>query len=119
MEMVKSLLSCRVTRKKLEDDNDTYSEHYYVTCQALEDAEEIVGKDWDGVTVLQDNNVKPTLTMPDYIVKAIAEGDIKSVLRWINANRTGDRANAVTSAEMLGFSCLIAASLRCRRKCRL
>jgi len=38
--------------------------------------------------------------MLDYILQAIKGGDIKTVLKWINANRTEDRANAEASSEM-------------------
>ena len=59
-----------------------------------------------GVTVLQDNNDKPAVAMPDYIARAIGKGDIKGVLKWINANRSEDRANAVSIAEALSVSVL-------------
>ncbi|EJK54949.1 hypothetical protein THAOC_25376, partial [Thalassiosira oceanica] len=58
-------------------------------------AEEEVGADWDGVTVLRDHEDDQLLGVPKYIGKAIGVGDIKPVLKWINANRTEDRANAV------------------------
>ena len=98
-EMVSMLLSYRVQKQKMEDDNNT-SPNYSVICQLLERAEERIGRDWDGVTVLQgDNDKKPAVVMPDYIIVAILGGAIKQVLRWINANRTEDRVNAITSAE--------------------
>ncbi|EJK67687.1 hypothetical protein THAOC_11246, partial [Thalassiosira oceanica] len=72
-------------------------------CRAIARAEEDVGEDWDGVTVLQDNNDKQPLRMPDYIGKTIVrEGDINKVLKWINANRTEDRVNAKASTENMG-----------------
>ena len=49
--------------------------------------------------------------MPGYVFYAARNGDIKSVLRWINANRTEDRANAISSAEMLGLPLLSVASM--------
>ena len=58
------------------------------------------------MTFLQGNNDKPAVTMPDYIARAIGKGDIKGVLKWINANRSSDRANAVSSAEALSVSAL-------------
>ncbi|EJK45746.1 hypothetical protein THAOC_35623 [Thalassiosira oceanica] len=100
-EMMSWLLSCRATKQRLEDENDTSSEDYHRVCRILRGAEKEVGADWDGVTVLEDNNDKPPVVMPDYIAKAIQEGDIKSVLKWINANRREDRVNAVTTE---GFS---------------
>ena len=105
-EMVASLLAYRAEKERLEDINETSSEYYYHTCGLLEDAEKGVGADWDGVTVLEDNSDKPAVVMPAYILKAINERDIKSVLRWINANRTEleDRVNATTSAEKMGVS---------------
>ena len=99
-EMVASLFTYRATKKELEDKNETSSERYHETCRLLAHYEERVGKDWDGVTVLQDNNDKPTaVAMPDYILQALRTGDIKSVLRWIDADRTEDRVNAISSAE--------------------
>ncbi|EJK54979.1 hypothetical protein THAOC_25346 [Thalassiosira oceanica] len=110
-EMVTSLHSYRAHKQNLEDINETSSEHYQVTCKLLQVAEERIGADWDGVTVLDDNIDKPTVVMPDYITRAVGTGDIKSVLRWINANRSEDRANAVSSAEMLSTPALTIASL--------
>ncbi|EJK56228.1 hypothetical protein THAOC_23928, partial [Thalassiosira oceanica] len=92
--MVATLHAYRAEKQLLEDNNDTSSERYRDACLLLKDAEELIGSDWDGVTVLEDNNDKPPVVMPDYITKAIREGDIKAFLRWINANRKEDRANA-------------------------
>ncbi|EJK58899.1 hypothetical protein THAOC_20942 [Thalassiosira oceanica] len=109
-EMVNTLLMLRLRKKRLEDSNDTSSEHYHTICYFLKEAEEQVGADWDGVTVLEEENDKPP--MPDYIRRAIKKGDIGSVLRWINANRTEDRANAISSAvELCGDSPLLAAAV--------
>ncbi|EJK57409.1 hypothetical protein THAOC_22548 [Thalassiosira oceanica] len=98
-EMVATLLMLRFRKQRLEDSNDTSSERYRDTCHLLAQAEKEVGADWDGVTILQYNNEEEAVVMPDYIHKAIRRGDIKAVLRWINANRTEDRANATSSAE--------------------
>ena len=105
-EMANALFAWRAEKQRCEDDKDTSSEHYYVACQALEDAEETVGKDWDGVTVLQDDKYKPAVVMPDYLLGSTCKGDIKSVLRWINANRTEDRVNATTSVENMNIPVL-------------
>ena len=51
-EMVTTLLGYRAQKQRLEDNNYTSSELYHVVCRALEGAEEKVGADWDGVTVL-------------------------------------------------------------------
>ena len=102
-EMVQAMLSYRATKQRLEDKNDTSSEDeivYQSACSLLKGIEESIGEDWDGVTVLEDNR-KPAVTMPGFIVEAIVKGNIKSVLKWINANRTEDRANATTGAEMM------------------
>ncbi|EJK64818.1 hypothetical protein THAOC_14407 [Thalassiosira oceanica] len=98
-EMVTTLLGFRARKQKLEDDNETSTDHYHEVCRLLQGFEENVGADWDGVTVLPDNNDKPAVVMPDYIFKAIGRGDAKPVLKWINANRTEDRVNAVSSAD--------------------
>ena len=103
-EMVASLQSVRAQKQRFEDYNNTSSEHYHAVCLLLEQAEQKIGADWDGVTVLQDNNDKPAAAMPDYIEKAISGGKIKSVLKWINANRTEDRVNA--SAIIMGAPAL-------------
>ncbi|EJK58393.1 hypothetical protein THAOC_21484, partial [Thalassiosira oceanica] len=95
-EMVKTLLVFRDQKQYLEDKNDTSSEDYHAACRALEIAEKDVGADWDGVTVLEDNNDKQAVAAPDYIVRALGRGDIKPVLRWINANHTEDRVNAIS-----------------------
>ena len=108
-EMVATLQCLRAKKQRMEDDNDTSSKHYHVTCQFLEEAEEKIGADWDGVTVLQDDNGEPALTMPDYIHMAIAEGNIKSVLKWIDANR--DRVNAISNAETMGLPAILVASM--------
>ena len=113
-EMVNSLLSYRAQKQKLEDSNDTSSEQYHRACQLLRVAEDRVGADWDGVTVLQGDNDKKTVkavVMPSYIVSAIVKGDIKTVLKWINANRTEDRANAETSVETAFMPMLMSASM--------
>ena len=99
-EMVAALNSYRDEKQKLEDRNETSSGHYHNVCELLADAEEIVGADWDGVTVLHENNDKPSVAMPDYIRKAVTREDIKSVLRWINANRAEDRVNAITGLSV-------------------
>ena len=107
-EMVATLLSWRAAKQRKEDKNDTSSEGYHRACDLLKDAEERVGADWDGVTVLEDSNDdKAPLTLPDYIAKPIRKGDIKTVLKWINANRTEDRVNAVTSAEWMNSPLLL------------
>ncbi|EJK67216.1 hypothetical protein THAOC_11783 [Thalassiosira oceanica] len=109
-EMVTSLFAYRTAKQKLEDNNGTSSKDYQVICHLLKNAKAEVGADWDGVTVLEDNNVKQTVVMPDYITMAIGKGDIKSVLRWINANQAQDRANAITSAKMTSMPVLCVAA---------
>ena len=114
-EMVRQLLCYRAEKGRLEEKNDTSSEYYHRTCQLLKETEEDVGADWDGVTVLQDNYEKQAVVMPDYVFLAIKNGDIKLVLKWINANRTEDRVNAVTSAEYrMGLSALQFAAMSSR-----
>jgi len=111
-EMVTILQGYRARKQRLENKNDTTSEKYREACQHLKAAEESVGADWDGVTVLQDNNYKPSVVMPDYIYNAVLKGGIKAVLRWINANRAEDRVNAVeASSEFMRCSTLTIASM--------
>ena len=98
-EMVTTLLMYRARKQELEDKHDTSSQFYHETCRLLAHYEERVGVDWDGVTVLEEKNSKPAVEMPKYILKAAGKGDIKSVLKWINANRTEDRVNANASAK--------------------
>ena len=105
-EMVSVLLEYRAAKQKHEDNNDTSSQDYHITCRLLKEAEDNIGADWDGVTVLEDNNDKPSVFMPVYVRKAIKNGDIKTVLKWIDANRTEDRVNAVTSIDAMGVSAL-------------
>ena len=105
------MLTYRRHKQELEDDNDTSSEEYHHVCRIVEQAEKLVGADWDGVTVLEYIHEEPPVLMPEYLVMAIKNGDIKSVLKWINANRTEDRVNAVTSAETLGMSALMVAAV--------
>ena len=109
-DMVETLRTLRGEKQWLEDNNETSSEHYHQACQLLKEAEENIGADWDGVTVLQDNNDELAVVIPDYIEKAIVEGNIKTVLRWIDADRTEDRVNA--SAIILGVPALALASMR-------
>ena len=110
-EMVTTLVSCRSVKQELEDKNDTSSEQYRCVCTALALAEERVGADWDGVTVLENNIDKLEVVMPNYIARAIRHGEVNTVMRWINANRSEDRANAVTSAETMGMTALMGASV--------
>ena len=110
-EMVASLCFFLTRKQKLAEKNDTSSAHYHSTCKLLKDAEEDVGGDWDGVTVLEDNDVKPSMTMPGFIYDALHNGETKSVLRWINANRTEDRVNAIATAELMHCSTLIMATM--------
>ena len=110
-EMVTTLRACRAQKQKLEDCNLTSSEHYHRTCEILQEAEEKVGADWDGVTVLQSNDDKTSVAMPNYVARAIQMGDIKSALKWIIANRSEGRANATSSAETLAIPALIIASI--------
>ncbi|EJK72929.1 hypothetical protein THAOC_05487, partial [Thalassiosira oceanica] len=106
-EMVATLLMLRNEKQQLEYINDTSSENYHRTCRCLKEAEERVGADWDGVTtVLEDNDDKHPVVIPDYIFKAVRKGGIKTVLKWINANRAEDRVNAVSSAETLSLPVL-------------
>jgi len=109
-EMVATLLSLRATKRRLENDNETSLELYRDTCRHVEIAEEKVGKDWDGETVLQDRNDKQAVVMPDYVPMAVRKGDINTVLRWINVNRAEDRVNAIASAEIFGLPSLMIAS---------
>ncbi|EJK57497.1 hypothetical protein THAOC_22451 [Thalassiosira oceanica] len=104
-EMVAALQGYRAQKQIMEDNNETTSQEYRNACYLLAQAEEKIGADWDGVTVLEDNDTPPVV-MPDYIHEASFKGDIKSVLRWINANRTEDRANAITKAEKFDVSVL-------------
>ena len=110
-EMVATVLAYRALKQELADRNKTSTENYHKICQMVEMAEEKIGADWDGVTVLQDNNDKTPVEMPGYVFKAIGR-DIALVLRWINANRTEDRVNAITSSETMGMSVLSVASYR-------
>ncbi|EJK71406.1 hypothetical protein THAOC_07158 [Thalassiosira oceanica] len=109
-EMVSLLLTCRAAKQGMEDDGDTSSVYYHGICQSIARAEEDVGADWDGVTVLEDSR-KPPVALPDYVHNAIKRGDTKSVLRWINANRTEDRVNAISSPENMGAPALCTASV--------
>ena len=93
-EMVTSLKLLQNNKQILEDNNDTSSYHYHNFCYLLERIEESIGADWDGVTVLEDHRDNRLVVMPDYVQKALLKGDIRSVLRWINADRTEDRVNA-------------------------
>ena len=104
------MLVYRTEKQRLEDDNGTSSEEYHRMCRLLKAAEEQVGADWDGVTVLEDND-KPPVALPNYICDSIKKGDIRSVLRWINDDRSEDRANAVNSPERMGVSALALASI--------
>ncbi|EJK66949.1 hypothetical protein THAOC_12077 [Thalassiosira oceanica] len=94
-------------KQQLEFNNDTSSESYRSACRALAQIEEDIGADWDGVTVLE-NDRMPSVVMPDYIYHAAVRGDTKSVLKWINANRTEDRVNAVSSVEKMRMPILFA-----------
>ena len=49
--------------------------------------------------------------MPEYILLAIGKGDIKTVLKWINSNRSEDRANAETSVDTASIPMLMSASM--------
>ncbi|EJK46242.1 hypothetical protein THAOC_35101 [Thalassiosira oceanica] len=98
-EMATTLLAYQARKQEGEDNNDTSSKDYCDLCAGLERIGKKVGADWDGVTVLEDNNDKPPVVMPDYIYMASRRGDTKTVLKWINANQTEDRANATSSAE--------------------
>ena len=109
-EMVAALLHYRAIKQRMENHNDASLEEYHCLCRLLEDAETEVGPDWDGVTVLEDNG-KPPVTLPKYICDSIKKGDIRSVIRWINDDRSEDRADAVTSAERMGLSALALASI--------
>ena len=108
-EMVGSLMAYRGMKQRMEDDNDTSSEYYHGVCRLVSHNEALVGADWDGVTVLEDNMT--AVVMPDYISVAVGRGDIKSVLRWIHANRTEDRANAANRAEIMGTPALFGATM--------
>ena len=113
-EMVASMLTFRAEKQRLEEMNLTSSEllveQYHRACAFLKDAEDRVGADWDGVTVLEDNR-KPSVVMPEHIYMAVLRGDIKSVLKWINANRREDRVNAISSTEISGMPVLSNASM--------
>ena len=110
-EMVTTMLTWRAQKQMMEDDNDTSSDEYHRTCEFVKFSEEEVGPDWDGVTVLQDNIHKSAVEMPDYIFRAIGNGDVKGALKWINANRAEDRVNAISSAEGMSLPALIGASM--------
>ena len=110
-EMVTTLLSLRAQKQEMEDSNNTTSERYQNICRCLAEAEERVGEDWDGVTVLQNTSGKPPFVMSNHIIEAIKVDQIKIVLRWINANRTEDRVNAVTDAGRMGIPALSIASM--------
>ncbi|EJK77780.1 hypothetical protein THAOC_00366 [Thalassiosira oceanica] len=109
-EMVALLLTLQKDKLKLEVSNNTSSERYHRTCGLLKEAEERVGADWDGVTILEDNDDKPPVVMPYYIARAIREGDAKSVLKWINANRREDRANATSGVDTASMPVLYIAA---------
>ena len=96
-EMVQTMKHWRGLKQKMDRNNNTSSEVYADLCTLLGQSEEHVGADWDGVTVLEHKNDEETpMVMPDYIFKAIRKRDIRSVLGWINANRSEDRANAIS-----------------------
>ena len=62
-EMVMTLQGYRARKQWMEDNNnDTSSEeNYHLACRLLKDAEENIGADWDGVTVLEDHNDKQAI----------------------------------------------------------
>jgi len=113
-EMAAMLQTYRAVKKMFEDSNEaSSSKQYHYICRRLAEAEKHVGPDWDKATVLEDNR-EPAVAMPGYINKAVAQGEIKIVLHWINADRTENRANAISSAGMMGGSCLLIACV-CNR----
>ena len=113
-EMAAMLQTYRAVKKMFEDSNEaSSSKQYHYICRRVADAEKHVGPDWDKATVLEDNR-EPAVAMPGYINKAVAQGEIKIVLHWINADRTENRANAISSAGMMGGSCLLIACV-CNR----
>ncbi|EJK54645.1 hypothetical protein THAOC_25709 [Thalassiosira oceanica] len=109
-EMVSTLLTCRAAKLKLEDYGETSSEQYHDVCRDLAQVEELVGADWDGVTVLEDDR-QPAVVMPDYIHNAALRGAIKSVLKWISANHTEDRVNAISGPERMCMPILFIATM--------
>ena len=44
---------------------------HHCVCHCLKDSEERIGADWDGVTVLEDNNDRQAVIMPEYFATAI------------------------------------------------
>ena len=44
---------------------------HHRVCHCLKDSEERIGADWDGVTVLEDNNDRQAVIMPEYFATAI------------------------------------------------
>ena len=109
-EMVEAMQGYRAVKKKLEDCNQTSSEGYRALCRSLREAEEEIGADWDGVTVLEDDK-KPAVVMPDYVYEAVRREAIKSVLKWINANPAEDRINAISSSKMMSTPALLTACI--------
>ncbi|EJK76365.1 hypothetical protein THAOC_01873 [Thalassiosira oceanica] len=112
-EMVAALQGYRNMKQALEDDNATSSKFYDGACRLLAQAEKKIGADWDGVTILEDyNDTPPVVIMPGYLHEATVKGDIKPVLRWINLDRTEDRANAsIKTLSGVGASALQLAAL--------
>mmetsp|Transcript_20210 Transcript_20210/g.47493 ORF Transcript_20210/g.47493 Transcript_20210/m.47493 type:complete len:410 (+) Transcript_20210:364-1593(+) len=100
-EMVSQLASYRARKQKLEEEMDTSSDRYRHISILLQTLENEIGQDWDGVTVLEDGS-EPSVIMPDYIFKAAMLGNIKTILKWIYADQTEDRVNAISSVETLG-----------------
>ena len=114
-EMANLLLVYRASKQKLEDNNETSTQYYRTVCRLLIESEQKVGADWDGVTVLEANNDEPPIVMSVYIRQAIRKGDIKAVLRWINANRAEDRVNATEFIMAMPALCIAAGSSGCNQ----
>ena len=98
-EQVRVLKATQMMKQRYEIDGDQNTPEYLQICNDLQKIEAQIGKDWDGVSVLEEESTEQEVEMPGYIAM---KRDLKAFMRWFHAANPArlDRANAKLPSQM-------------------
>mmetsp|Transcript_19185 Transcript_19185/g.38597 ORF Transcript_19185/g.38597 Transcript_19185/m.38597 type:complete len:416 (+) Transcript_19185:112-1359(+) len=114
-EQVSILKATRSLKQTCEERGDQNTPDYRQICEDLKKIEAQIGKDWDGVTVLEEETTEQDVVMPGYIAH---KRDLKTFMRWFDAANPAklDRANArlpdgMRSIPLLTFAIMMPSNI--------
>eukprot|EP00984_Skeletonema_dohrnii_P026519 scaffold15880_cov113-Skeletonema_dohrnii-CCMP3373.AAC.3 len=96
-EQVSILKATRSLKQTYEERGDQNTPDYRQICEDLKKIEAQIGKDWDGVTVLEEEATEQDVVMPGYIAH---KRDLKTFMRWFDAANPAKLDRAMRDYQM-------------------